>query len=1091
MENKDKIGFEIGDWKKLLQKLPGAIWEGLIEAAKSSSKHIYIYGFSLHAFGLGALRYLQRELKRTPQENLLEMAEGINKSSTEEIKAIFNELGFVPEKLSEQLADILKGVADNTELIKGIPPSFEDILKAISNIDTLKYLKEQADFEKTYLESVRKQYGYMEILGIPSLEQKYPIDAGFISLSLTGAGESRLPGSAESVLYQYPQLVIEGEAGAGKTTLLQWEAVRCCDQKGICEIPDKERGFDEFKRDREPSVIPFFIKLRRLVTENGDFPAFPDADRWINLSTPYLKMNPPENWIHFTLAEGRCLLILDGLDELPPPKRPKFWKELEGLYNLYPNLKFRVTSRYFPRDGKNADQWNPPPHPKTGNPTPTVRIEPLSPDRIDQLIDKWHQAVVEAALTPEARETAVHDLEGYADKLKGRIREPMYRRIFELAETPFLCAAVCLINRHRRQVLPKERHELYKMLIEALLSLRDKQREIHTVYDNITTEALVYLHACLAWDMMGGMKKDEEKKSYLIEAKQEDVLIWLIKYMNQIPSLRELNAAEFLDRYLITRCALIRQPVEGNLDFRHRALQEYLAGTAAIQLALIDQLVTHAHDDRWRDTVILAAGGYNVGKQDAIRLITELIRRGERERLNICFAVAVACLETASEKLDSDTYDLVLKKLEQLVPPRNPEEAKILSAAGDRVVEFLPYSKYKGDLDIAAACAETLSNIGSDDARAQLKNGFMNDTRIPIVIQLLKCPGFHPLRIPGVTGDANETHSLVIPEYALEYITDIKPLSGLTELRALSLRCCEKIGDISPIAELKKLEKLDLGYCIGIKDFSPLQELPNLKSLDLQGIDLPKDFQLPKSLPLEPKPGIDFLEITEGLYMKMVWIDGGDFLMGSPEGEIGRYDDEGPVHRVHLDGFWMASVPVTQRQYQSIIKDNPSRFKGEHNPVEWVTWNDAREFCAKLSEKTGREYTLPTEAQWEFACRAGSKGRFCFGDSDQLLEHYAWYDKNSEGKTHPVGLKRPNDWGVFDMHGNVWEWCLDNWNENYNKALNDGSAWISEDEGAPRVFRGGSWGDGARFCRSAYRYYYSPDGRWDLLGVRVCLQAGR
>jgi formylglycine-generating enzyme required for sulfatase activity len=220
----------------------------------------------------------------------------------------------------------------------------------------------------------------------------------------------------------------------------------------------------------------------------------------------------------------------------------------------------------------------------------------------------------------------------------------------------------------------------------------------------------------------------------------------------------------------------------------------------------------------------------------------------------------------------------------------------------------------------------------------------------------------------------------------------------------------------------------------------------------------------------------------------MVYIQGGSFQMGSPESESGRDDDEGPVHTVDLDGFLMGKFEVTQEQYQAIMGTNPSNFKGATNPVEQVSWEDAQDFCRKISSKTGRTFRLPTEAEWEFACRAGSRTRFCFGDSDGGLGDYAWYDGNSGSTTHPVGGKKPNDWGLYDMHGNVWEWCSD-WFGSYSSGTQRNPTGASS--GSDRVFRGGSWNYSARDCRSAYRGRSEPGDRDNILGLRLSCPAVR
>jgi formylglycine-generating enzyme required for sulfatase activity len=173
---------------------------------------------------------------------------------------------------------------------------------------------------------------------------------------------------------------------------------------------------------------------------------------------------------------------------------------------------------------------------------------------------------------------------------------------------------------------------------------------------------------------------------------------------------------------------------------------------------------------------------------------------------------------------------------------------------------------------------------------------------------------------------------------------------------------------------------------------------------------------------------------------------------------------------------------VTQEQYQQVTGTNPSHFKGRDLPVEWVSWDDAQEFCKKVSEKTGQSVRLPSEAEWEYACRAGTTTQFCSGDADADLESVAWYDGTSGKKTHPVGQKAPNAWWLYDMHGNVKEWCADRYGDYRARAATDPQGPA---EGADRVLRGGSWDSNPKFCRSAGRYESTPDNRYSRFGFRV------
>jgi formylglycine-generating enzyme required for sulfatase activity len=211
--------------------------------------------------------------------------------------------------------------------------------------------------------------------------------------------------------------------------------------------------------------------------------------------------------------------------------------------------------------------------------------------------------------------------------------------------------------------------------------------------------------------------------------------------------------------------------------------------------------------------------------------------------------------------------------------------------------------------------------------------------------------------------------------------------------------------------------------------------------------------------------------------MKFILIPAGEFYMGSEE------DEEEPVHKVKINNpFYLGTYPVTQREWKAVMGDNPSKFKGDDLPVEQVSWNDIQEFIKKLNEKEDTDkYRLPSEAEWEYACRAGTTTKYSFGDSESELGDYAWYLDNAGDKTHPVGRKKPNSWGLYDVHGNVWEWVQDSWHSNYNGAPNDGSAW----ESGGGVFRGGSCSDYARRCRSAVRLRFDPRFRGSVLGFRL------
>lgn len=235
-----------------------------------------------------------------------------------------------------------------------------------------------------------------------------------------------------------------------------------------------------------------------------------------------------------------------------------------------------------------------------------------------------------------------------------------------------------------------------------------------------------------------------------------------------------------------------------------------------------------------------------------------------------------------------------------------------------------------------------------------------------------------------------------------------------------------------------------------------------------------------------PAPVADQKIFTNSIGIDFILIPAGEFDMGSPMGEKYRDPSEGPVHHVKLtSAFYMGKYEVTQKQWREVMGNNPSYFKGDDLPVEQVSWDSIQEFIKKLNEKESTaKYRLPSEAEWEYAARTGTNTTYSFGNNESELEDYGWYVGNSNGTTHPVGMKNPNPWGLYDMHGNVWELVQDKFHANYIGAPVDGSAWEIGNDGN-RVSRGGVWRRGAGSSRSAVRGPEPPnEGFWGL-GFRL------
>ena len=286
-------------------------------------------------------------------------------------------------------------------------------------------------------------------------------------------------------------------------------------------------------------------------------------------------------------------------------------------------------------------------------------------------------------------------------------------------------------------------------------------------------------------------------------------------------------------------------------------------------------------------------------------------------------------------------------------------------------------------------------------------------------------------------------------------------------------------------AVLKKKDEdyqtLELSYQAAQKEIENLNEqMQNLIS------ELNKERKPEVAIGIKPSvfkqkiiiPGTD-------VSFKMVHVIGGTFMMGANDDDNLAMDDEKPAHKVTLSDYWIAETQVTQELWQAVMGKNPSRFKGEHNlPVENVSWIDCQIFIERLNELTGRNFCLPTEEQWEFAARGGIIGKgkgFRYAGRNYDLEMIAWYKKNSEGKTHPVAKLIPNQLGLYDMSGNVWEWCMNHYN---------GITYRVQDykiNFPPRVFRGGGWDCDENLCRVSIRDFDWPFNTSDTCGLRLAL----
>ena len=280
-------------------------------------------------------------------------------------------------------------------------------------------------------------------------------------------------------------------------------------------------------------------------------------------------------------------------------------------------------------------------------------------------------------------------------------------------------------------------------------------------------------------------------------------------------------------------------------------------------------------------------------------------------------------------------------------------------------------------------------------------------------------------------------------------------------------------------SRLRLLQRIDL-VAKGMDDTINLERLVVTLGGNRSVPVLPSPSLSPIIVP--PPPPVLAPSFRNSIGMEFVLVPAGEFRMGGSD--AGAYDDEKPVHLVRITKpFYLGKYQVTQGQWEAVMGTNPSYFPGDPNrPVEQVSWEETQEFVRRLGEQEGKAYRLPTEAEWEYAARAGSTGAYCFGDDESQLKDYAWYNANAKGTTHPVGQLQPNAWGLYDVHGNVAEWCHDGLRTYTDASMSD--PFGPTTAGADRVIRGGNWRWHAQDVRSAYRSAFSPGLRYGNLGFR-------
>ncbi|RIK69801.1 hypothetical protein DCC62_23445 [candidate division KSB1 bacterium] len=708
--------------------------------------------------------------------------------------------------------------------------------------------EEAAFFEEFYCKTIINQLDRMELFGVVRMDaatKRQSLSIAYVAIDVEqpSKGDSQLllfdgtpdegvagadyskgarigpqSGPIDHLLASSRKIIVRGQAGSGKSTLLQWLAVRSASRDFPAQLA------------RWNKMVPFFIRLRERVNKD-----FPSPEEFPGLVAPTIAGQMPHGWVHTQLTNGRAVVLIDGVDELPSTQRGAMLERLQQLVGTYPHARYIVTSRPAALKAELWPEWQE--WIKKENFVETS-LQPMSPAHIDNFIDQWHEAFTKT-ISDEEEIKALKQLPG---NLKRQLRQrPSLRR---LADNPLLCAMICALHRERHENLPAERIDLYEGCVEMLLSRRDEGRKIDVKSDYpelSDAQKLVLAQSFAYWLMKNGYSDVElgEADRHFSGKRAE---------MN----LSDQVTGEGVRRWFVERASLLREPVAQRIDFTHRTFQEFLAAQAAIKENDIGVLVDHSRDDQWRETIILAAGEARPKERE--KLLKGLLAKAdklktERFRKQL-YLLAVACLETCVE-LAPEVRQLVLDKAVPLFPPQDEDDVKLMAAAGDPAITLLAYNPEHSGAE-AARCVKTLAMIGSNAAmkaiaeyaadyvdRWQARNEIgkswrqfdhkkyaqevLTRNKELIVERLSSWEGFEYL---------SHVNSLTIRKSQL---TDLGPIQYLTNLKFLNLVDWDQLFDLSSLSRAQDLEQLWLQECKGISDLSPLALLKSLSYLFLYG----------------------------------------------------------------------------------------------------------------------------------------------------------------------------------------------------------------------------------------------------------------
>jgi hypothetical protein len=610
--------------------------------------------------------------------------------------------------------------------------------------------------------------------------------------------EEDVSGRIDEVVQQAPRLFLRGDAGSGKTTLLQWIAVR---------------------NAQKAELVPFLIPLRHYVGRE-----LPTPREFVRRVGRHIADEMPPGWVQRELRGGKAILLIDGVDELPERQRDQVKDWLRELIAAFPKARYVVTSRptAAARDWLDAEGFD------------TAELQPMSWPDVRFFIRHWHKALATTS-TYTAEQLASYEAT-LLQTLQGR------RHLRALATNPLLCALLCALHLDRRMQLPRDRMELYSIALDMLLERRDTERRILTEGGAALsrTDKTLILQGLAYWLIRNGRS----------DAPYAQAVAEVGRCLAQMPR-TNIDPASVL-KQLLDRSGLIRTPVADRVDFVHRTFQEYLAARAAVEADDVGAIVRNAHDDHWREVVILAAG--HAQPRQRTELLQGLLDRAERDPVNskLLRVLAVACLETCAQ-LDTTLQEKIRQVARTVLPPRNLADAESLAKSGEFVLDLLADSPARNSrqavatiraatgiggpvaLSLIARCA----HFGDHRVHAELMRAWPHFDAFEYARNVLR-PSEHRWQIGTITDAALIPAVVELPD--LEYLAyEVDPgygkldfIRSLPRLANLQIFRDPLLADLSPLLVTESLTHLALGN-VGDVDFAVLPDLPNLKRLTVSG----------------------------------------------------------------------------------------------------------------------------------------------------------------------------------------------------------------------------------------------------------------